>query len=168
MNNFTVTFKPLHILCLCFAAAVMVSCSSDNNTKMSSDDSFKDVLEYITDTESNVKFHDFGMLMMKTDNGDTTAFSVDENVKQYGIHDGTRILTWNGVSVDEAVEYIQEFDCPLPANEEMLSLLYMSSMGADFIQLTYIDDNGEEMFSRIPELNDTPERLIEGISALNK
>ncbi len=110
--------------------------------------------------------NDYGFSMITLDNGDTIAILAEEESKAYeaGIHDGTVITAWNGVSIAEAKKDIECIYPDLPAfpvaeNEEYMKTIFLAGTGSAENRITFLDDDGQEQTTVIPSQGSYRERL---------
>lgn len=92
--------------------------------------------------------NDYGFSMVTLDDGQTIAVVTDTDSEAYaaGIHDGTRIVKWDGVPVDEAkadVEYTV-MSIPVVSNEEFMKAVFLAGSGGNSVNVTFINDDGQE------------------------
>lgn len=92
---------------------------------------------------------DRGFSMFRLSSGETVAVLTEEDSDAYraGIHDGTVITAWDGVPVDEAaadVRCLLKSNYPCAANEDALRAVFLAGKGGETVDVTFIDDSGEE------------------------
>lgn len=123
---------------------------------------------------------DYGLSLMELSDGRTCAVNVDDTgaVAEAGIHNGTIITLWNGMSIEEAGN-----TSPLDGlttnfadkdNEVFFLALRASVNGGDSVTVTYLDDSGAEKTAELPRLrngynryNTTKETVCRGVEAAN-
>ena len=89
--------------------------------------------------------NDYGLAMIRLDNGDIIAVCTEAEVKALGIDDGTVITKWNGRPVAEAAEeMIPAEGAPVESNGRRLALLTLASTGDETVEVTFIDKSGKE------------------------
>ncbi|HRR77771.1 MAG TPA: S41 family peptidase [Ruminococcus sp.] len=99
------------------------------------------------------ELHDYGLSMVRLDNGEVIAVCTDESVNKLGIEDGTVITKWNGKPVlKAAVEDVPDSGQPVKATEERIALFDLSATGGDTVQVTFIDSSGNEKTKVLPQL----------------
>lgn len=120
---------------------------------------------------SRMAGNDYGFSMVKLDDGSVIAVLVEsENCRIYekpcdlkGIHDGTRIISWDGQDINEAiskVECISPFmQFPVKSNEDFFRPAFLAGKGGDTVEVTFIDDNGNEKKARLEKLGNYSDRL---------
>ena len=89
--------------------------------------------------------NEYGLCMVKLDNGEVIAVSTLPEVNALGIEDGTVITKWNGKPVDEAAaQDVPDMGVPVKENAEFMSYMYLSTYGDENVQVSYIDKEGNE------------------------
>lgn len=93
--------------------------------------------------------NDYGFSLFTIDTGETIAILVEEESEaaESGIVNGTIITKWNGVDIDEAIDdYDYElFDMePVAANFEMVKPIYFAGMGGETLEVSFLDEEGNE------------------------
>lgn len=98
------------------------------------------------------QIHEYGMSMMRLDNGDVIAVCVDPKLNRLGIEDGTVITKWNGTPVlRAAADDIFDMGRPVKENTDRLALLYLAGTGSDTAEVSYIDAYGAEQTVQLSE-----------------
>ncbi len=101
---------------------------------------------------------DYGLVINHTSDGGYAALCVDKSLEKYGIHNGTRVISWNGESPDEADKRSEIYEC-LPLfdldNEEFYKGMYAAMTGGDASELRFIADDGTEQTVQLPKLSDS-------------
>lgn len=102
--------------------------------------------KYNTNAYSSAfELHDYGLAMIRLDNGDVIAVCTDASVNRLGIEDGTVITKWNGKPVLRAAEEdVLDEGIPVKANADRLALLDLSAMGGETAEVTFISNSGGE------------------------
>lgn len=110
--------------------------------------------KYNTNAYSSAfEFHDYGLAMIRLDNGDVIAVCTDASVNRLGIEDGTVITKWNGKPVlQAAAEDVLDDGVPVKANADRLALLDLSAMGGETAEVTFISNLGVEKTVKLPML----------------
>ena len=117
--------------------------------------------------------NDYGLSMVRLDDGSVIAIFVEpENGAVYdkpcdiyklGIHDGTRIIAWDGQDVNEAaskVECVNVFmQFPVKSNEDFFRPAFLAGKGGETVDVTFIDDGGNEKHAKLNKLGDYSGRL---------
>ena len=124
-------------------------------------------LEAVTDdVKDRLAGNDYGFSMITYTSGETVAVLVDRNSEAYafGIHDGTRIVSWDGISVDEAKEgveciyYGSEMHA-LQENEDKLKAAFLAGKGGNEVTVEFIDENGDIQEIRLQKQGSYSDRL---------
>ncbi len=113
---------------------------------------------------------DHGLAVMKMSDGSFAAVDVDPSVR--GIHNGTRIISWNGLSPDEAEKSCPMYDMVSYGdidNELFYQGLYAAGQG-DTAEVVYIDDDGNEQTAELPHIGSISyyDRLSETLDKLDR
>ncbi len=107
--------------------------------------------------------HDYGLSMVRLDSGEVVAVLVDSGVT--GIKEGTQIVKWNGVTIEEAladVECISTLNnYPVAANEEAVKPLFLAGKGEDTVEVTYIDETGKEQTAQLTSKGSYYDRFMQ-------
>lgn len=124
--------------------------------------------KYNTNAYSSAfEFHDYGLAMIRLDDGDVIAVCTDASVNRLGIEDGTVITKWNGKPVLQAAEEdVLDDGVPVKANADRLALLDLSAMGGETAEVTFINNSGGEKTVTLPML-EKEHTLEEAYSALS-
>lgn len=123
---------------------------------------------------------DYGLSLMGSINGGAYAVNVESSgaAADAGIHNGTVITSWNGMSIYRAgsenpFEGITGMFADKD-NEEFFISLRASIYGGDSVTVTYLDDNGSEKTARLPRIGngyarymETYENVCKGVDAAN-
>ena len=104
--------------------------------------------------------NDYGLSMIRLDDGSVIAACTEPDsgllydeagifgLNKIGIHDGTRILSWDGKDIDEAIESVEciypGIEFPVKSNEDVLRPIFLAGMGGDSVKITFLDDDGNE------------------------
>lgn len=101
--------------------------------------------------------NDFGLVIKKLSDGSFAALGVDDSLQKLGIHNGTRVVSWNGETPDKA----DERSALYPArdvfdldNEDFYKGIYAAGTGGDSAELTFLADDGGERTVTLPKLSD--------------
>lgn len=102
---------------------------------------------------SETQIHEYGLAMVRLDNGDVIAVCTTDTVNRLGIEDGTVITKWNGKPVlQAAAEDVPDQGLPVAANEERLAAIILSSIGGETVEVSFIDKSGREQTVTLSEL----------------
>ncbi|SHM62230.1 S41 family peptidase [Ruminococcus flavefaciens] len=95
--------------------------------------------------ESVFGMHEYGLAMIELDNGEVIAVCTDDEVQKLGIDDGTVITRWNGKPVlQAAAEDVPDHGESVKANADRVAALYLSTVGGDTVEVSFLDENGKE------------------------
>ena len=89
-----------------------------------------------------MEFNDYGICLITLDSGETIVVNAAEGLE---IKNGDVVTKWDGVPVAEAIESV----CPpsaesVLANERVMKTFYLSGVGGDTVDVTYVNSAGEE------------------------
>jgi len=119
--------------------------------------------------------NDYGFSMLRLDDGSVIAILADENTEasKQGIHNGTVITAWDGVAINEAIESVRcvrsaipFHSYPIEANEDLIRPIYLAGQGGDTVDVTFIDDSGNEKTVTVPKIGCYYDRLLAAITPL--
>ena len=112
--------------------------------------------------QKDTKIRDFGLGLVKLDSGEVIAVCTSEEANEAGIQDGTVITQWDGRPILEAAaEDVPDDGQPVKENADMLSVIKLTKLGGTTVDVTYIDDEGEEKTVKLYDLINSPEDLKE-------
>ena len=110
-------------------------------------------------SELDRKTHEYGLAMIRLDNGDVIAICTTEEVNAVGIEDGTIITSWNGKPIAQALsEDVQDHGEPVKANADRLAPLWLSGTGGETVDVSFLDRSGNEQTVTLADLDRTPAR----------
>lgn len=125
--------------------------------------SFYNKNEYILNKVK--KFNDYGLSLITLDDGNTIAVDVDKNLE---IKAGDTIIKWNGIPIDKAIENVKTpMNGELLEHEKILKTFYLSGVGGDTVEVTYINSNNEEKTTILNKLNSNLPRALTAYSKFN-
>ena len=107
--------------------------------------------------EKQSEFHqrEYGLSMIQLDSGEVIAICTAEEVNKLGIEDGTVITQWNGRPVMQAAaEDVPDYGIPVKANADRLAALYLSALGGDTVEVTFLDKSGKEKKVTLSDLGE--------------
>lgn len=86
-------------------------------------------------------------------------------ISEAGIKNGTIITKWDGKPIDDYLEDVRFslFASPDRENEDFYKPLYVAGMGGESVEITFLDDNGEEKTVTAPKLGPYISRLYDTI-----
>ena len=106
-------------------------------------------------------FKDYGLYLITLDNGDTIAINAEEGLE---IKDGDVITKWNGVPVNEAIDNVS---LPITEgtleNERVQKTFYLSGVGGDTVDVTYINSEGKEAVAVLKKIESTMPRVYKSL-----
>lgn len=107
--------------------------------------------------------NDYGLAMVALDSGGTAAVMVEEEsaVSKAGIHNGTIITSWDGQPVEKVKEQVDMEMMPFPdkENEDFYRTVAAAGTGGDTVDITYLDDAGEERTVTVEKIGNYYGRL---------
>ncbi len=110
--------------------------------------------------------NDYGLSMVQLSDGKVIAIMTEDGLE--GITDGTELLAWDGVPMEEALAAL---DCaviaPVERNEILLKPFYLAGQGGDSVTVTYRNAQGEPCEVVLPKLGSYTERFQETVSCFN-
>ena len=133
-----------------FAAAVVKFCNElhDGHVSVS--------MDYDRDTyKSEYQQHEYGLALVQLDSGEVIAVCTSEEVNRLGIEDGTVITKWNGKPVlQAAAEDVMDHGEPVKGNADRLDLFYLSGVGGETAEVSFLDKSGSEKTVTLSDLGD--------------
>ena len=120
-------------------------------------------VNYITDEETNKAAkkraggNDYGLVITKLADGSFAAVQVDDSLKAKGIHNGTHVISWNGISPAEADKQSELYEMQNYADEDNAKFyegFFAAGTGGETAELVYTDDDGVQQTITLPKLND--------------
>ena len=98
--------------------------------------------------QSAFVLRDYGLSMIKLDNGEVIAVCTEKPVNELGIEDGTVIIQWDGKPVLQTVEGM---DCgkPVKSNDEVEALFELAGTGGETVSVSFIDKSGREQTAEL-------------------
>lgn len=101
--------------------------------------------------------NDYGLVIVTLSDGRTVAAETDSSLESIGIHNGTEILTWEGMTPAEADKKSRyyEMNCGLysdAGSAEFFEGIYAAGVGGDTAEVRYIDDAGNEQTAVLKKL----------------
>lgn len=138
---------------------------------------FSDTEEIQRKALERIAGNDYGLSLMTLDNGHTVAVNVADNMKDYMtssdgdfIKNGTEILTWNHMTIEEAKSTLEHTIMAFPdkENEAFYSALLVAGLGEDTVSVTYLNDRGEEVEATLTAKGNYYDRLQDTLAILNQ
>lgn len=108
-------------------------------------------LPIVAEVKDRLAGNDYGFSMIACTDGGTAAVLVEDGSDAYaaGVRNGTKIISWDGVPVEEArenVECIYYYGNPAPAlleNENKLKAAFLAGKGGDTVEVEFLDSDGK-------------------------
>ncbi|MBR1773456.1 MAG: hypothetical protein IJ749_06105 [Eubacterium sp.] len=102
----------------------------------------------------------------KTENADAERLTL----VNAGIKNGTIITKWDGKAIDDYFDDIPfyYFQVPVKENEEFYQPMYVAGMGGDSVEISFLDESGEEKTVTAPKLGAYAPRLDNTITSIDK
>ena len=117
---------------------------------------------------SVIRQHEYGLAMVKLDNGDVIAVCTVDEVHSLGIEDGTVITKWNGKPVVQAAEEdVPEMGYPVKSNEDRIAVMQLSGIGGETVEVSFIDGSGKEQTVTLSDLGEV-HTLREAVTAFSR
>ncbi|MBO5571358.1 MAG: peptidase S41 [Ruminococcus sp.] len=115
--------------------------------------------------------NDYGLVVMALADGRYVALNVDDSLKNQGIHQLTEIISWDGMTLEEAdsrsvmrqMKGYADID-----NEKFYSGLFAAGVGGDCVKVTFIADDGTEKTAELPKIGDYQDRAEAYLKKLNQ
>lgn len=111
---------------------------------------------------------EYGMAMVRLDNGDTIAICTSDELHAQGIEDGTLITKWNGKPVSQAAaEDVLDTGFPVKSNFDLISSILLAGVGGETVEVSFIDESGTETTVTLTDSGD-PHTVQQAIDALRQ
>ncbi len=115
---------------------------------------------------------DYGLVLLSYTDGRTVAVNVDESLNELGIHNGTVVTSWNGMSPEEAnklSECYEVYTYPDDDNAYFYRTMWAAGTGGKGnSEVTFIDDNGNEQTVSLTSMGKYYDRLKDALDTLNQ
>lgn len=114
---------------------------------------------------------DYGLVLLSYTDGRTVAVNVDESLNELGIHNGTIVTAWNGISPEEAnkqSECFELYSFPDDDNAYFYRTIWAAGTGKGQAEVTFIDDNGTEQTVSLSSMGKYYDRLEDALDTLNQ
>lgn len=101
--------------------------------------------------------NDYGLVILTLADGRTAAVNVDGSLSALGIHNGTEVVSWNGMSpaeADKQSDYYLMQSYADEDNEKFYEGFFAAGTGDNTAELVYIDDNGKEQKIELSKISD--------------
>ena len=113
----------------------------------------------VEEAKNRLAGNDYGFSMITYSNGETVAILVEEESEAYdsGIRAGTRIISWNGLPIEDAKK---EIECiylgsnvhALLENEDKLKAAFLAGKGDDIVTVEFVDSSGNVQVAEIKKM----------------
>ena len=117
--------------------------------------------------------NDYGLSMIRTDNGNIIAVFVEPNCEanKQGIHDGTTITAWDNHDIEDAVAKTECFypglSFPVKENEDIFRPIFLAGKGGESVDITFINDKGIEQTITVKSIDNYDYRLVNTYARLS-
>ena len=116
--------------------------------------------------------NDYGLSLIRMDSGEYAAVNVepDSVPAKAGIHNGTVITAWDGKTPDTYYDQVRCTTIAFPdkENKEFYLPIYMSGIGGDSMEITYLDENGETKQVDAPSIGVYADRMRKTIDIIDQ
>lgn len=122
--------------------------------------------------------NDYGLSMVRTSDGGIIAVFVEPDheadpdciqisdvgseLNELGIHNGTQILSWDGVDIEEAIADVEciytQLQFPVKSNEDVFRPIFLAGKGGESVTVTFLDDEGNEKSANLKRIGNYDER----------
>lgn len=107
-------------------------------------------------------FNDYGLSLITLDDGTTIAINVEENLE---IKEGDTITKWNGEKIEDAIKNVNPpMNEGVLENEKILKTFYLSGVGGEKVEVTYINSKNEEKTVTLNKLDSELSRALKSYS----
>ncbi|MGN0400649.1 MAG: S41 family peptidase [Acetatifactor sp.] len=128
--------------------------------------------EVVNKAEERMYGNDYGLALMTLENGQSVAVNVEPGSAPAlaGIRNGTVITAWNGQDIEELKARVRwNWDSfPDRENERFYSALPVAGFGEDEVEITFLDDNGEQHMVTAPKLGAYAKRMKDTLEILHR
>lgn len=94
---------------------------------------------------SQSQLHEYGLTIVRLDDGSMIAVCTSEEVNKLGITDGTVITKWNGKPIEQSVEEVVVDEAlPVKANQDRLAPMNLDWVGGETVEVAFLDKSGKE------------------------
>ena len=110
-------------------------------------------------------YNDYGLSLLTLDDGNTIAVDVDENLD---IKSGDIITKWDGIPIKDAVKNVKTpIHEGISENDEITKTFYLSAVGGDTVDVTYVNSNNEEVTTTLKKLDSEMPRAMKSYNTFN-
>lgn len=113
--------------------------------------------ETLAEAKKRAAGNDFGLVIMSLADGKYAAVEADPSLEALGIHNGTEIVEWNGMTpaeADELSDYFRMQNFADIDNRIFYNGFYAAGTKDDTATLTYIDDSGVQKTAELSKISD--------------
>ncbi|MBQ8967150.1 S41 family peptidase [Ruminococcus sp.] len=114
-----------------------------------------------SDEKGAVTIGDYGFGMVKLDDDTVIAVCTAKEANDLGIKDGTVMTKWDGKPILEAAEEVEDMGIPVKSNFDKMAVMKLACADRIMVDVSFLDDNGEEQTVSIYNLIDKAEDLKE-------
>lgn len=115
--------------------------------------------------------NDYGLVLLSYADGRTVAVNVDESLNGTGIHNGTVVTSWNGMSPEEAnklSEGYKIYTYPDADNAYFYRTMWAAGTGTGQAEVEFIDDSGNKKTVKLSVIGKYYDRLEDALAILNQ
>ncbi len=113
---------------------------------------------------------DYGLVLLSYTDGRTVAVNVDESLNETGIHNGTVVTSWNGMSPEEANKLSEGYEVYTYSDNDnayFYRTIWAAGTGDGQAEVTFIDDDGNEKTAELTVIGKYYDRLNDTLDILN-
>lgn len=113
---------------------------------------------------------DYGLVLLSYTDGRTVAVNVDESLNEIGIHNGTVVTSWNGMSPEEANKLSEGYEVYTYSDNDnayFYRTIWAAGTGDGQAEVTFIDDDGNEKTAELTVIGKYYDRLNDTLEILN-
>lgn len=127
----------------------------------------------LKEARERVYGNDYGLALMTLADGRTVAVNVepDSLLTRAGIHNGTVITAWDGQEIEalkSRMDTTVYYPFPDKENEAFYSALPIAGKGGDQVEITWLDERGEQRTLEVPRMGYYALRLEETLDILDQ
>ena len=126
--------------------------------------------DLVKEARARLAGNDYGISLLTLSDNQTVAILVDEDSKAYeaGIRDGSVITNWDGKAISEIKGTMQCVypglsNFPVKENEEQYKSFFIAGMGDKQVEVTFINEKGEEQQATLSSMGSYAARLNRAI-----
>ena len=127
-------------------------------------------VNYVSDEETmkaaqkRTSGNDYGLVIFTLSDGRTVAEQVDESIVPLGIHNGSEIISWNGMTPAEADELSERKKTENNGDEDNAKFyegIFAAGVGGDSVEVVFRDDSSAEKTVTLPKISDNYSARLE-------